>query len=712
MQSFNQLTAHLRRQGRKNYLLLMGCCFFSVLLITAYVSMMRSPTVLSVLPEGGDSRKQVMMVFVLAVVGCAVFTTYASGLFLRSKSRETGIFLALGASRAQVRRQLYRDLGIVSVASCAAGALLGTPLAWVIWQIFRLVVVDSEEMVLSFDPQAYLYALAFSVFVIAALFLMAARFIRRTNIIDIVNEARKSEPIREVKPWYGRVGILLLVAGGVLGYMMPSFFVRQLHWYAPGAVTAIFYLPAMVGLYMVLLHTVVNGWGRGRNRYKHIISTSQMRFQGRQTVRNMLVITVLVAGAYFASFYAPMLSTSSSYQFDTRPVDYAYHFRSDQDIPLEDEVRQLAADYGVIITTFTHQPSAILGTDGTISIEQDNGALGTTYTEAYREIAGGASFLPESAYNALTGQGIDIPAGTCANVLDDEGGSSYLSGGDVTHLTNMATGASLDVTPADPLRCTLLLGYYVLDDADYAAIAADLTPDWREEVVFFNVEDVEATYPFAKALFNEIVDRSEPEVEVADYWDPVQRELAIAETGRYDYDDPAYLAEADLYQADYGQRDSSDFRNYWKYMPQFRVLDENDFLTTMAVFLMLFIFIALICFAAVLVIAYTRCLTIAAGNVQVYDDLRHLGASPWYLYCTVRRQVSRVFVTPVTVGTAAMWGLYLLIMYFNGEPYGYTGGELAGMGSCLLVTAGCSALIYVVYRLTLRQVLSLLHIHR
>ena len=127
MQAFNHLTSHLRRQGRKNYLLLMGCCFFSVLLITAYVSMMRSPTVLSVLPEGGDSRKQVMMVFVLAVVGCAVFTTYASGLFLRSKSRETGIFLALGASRAQVRRQLYRDLGIVSVASSRLGHLADLP---------------------------------------------------------------------------------------------------------------------------------------------------------------------------------------------------------------------------------------------------------------------------------------------------------------------------------------------------------------------------------------------------------------------------------------------------------------------------------------------------------------------------------------------------------------------------------------------------------
>ena len=56
-------------------------------------------------------------------------------------------------------------------------------------------------------------------------------------------------------------------------------------------------------------------------------------------------------------------------------------------------------------------------------------------------------------------------------------------------------------------------------------------------------------------------------------------------------------------------RDTSEFRNYWLYMPQFRVLDQNDFVTTMAVFLVLFIFIALICFAAVIVIAFTRCMT-------------------------------------------------------------------------------------------------------
>ena len=103
MKTFSEVYAALRRKNRGQYGLLAGCCFFSVLLITAYACMMRSPTILTILPEGGDSRKQVMMVFVLAVLGCAVFTTYAAGLFFRQKSRETGVFLGRDARPAAPR---------------------------------------------------------------------------------------------------------------------------------------------------------------------------------------------------------------------------------------------------------------------------------------------------------------------------------------------------------------------------------------------------------------------------------------------------------------------------------------------------------------------------------------------------------------------------------------------------------------------------------
>ena len=704
MRHFSEVYRHLRRKNWRQYALLAGCTFFSVLLITAYACMMRSPTVLTILPEGGDSRKQVMMVFVLAVLGCAVFTTYASGLFFRQKSREIGTFLALGATRHQLKTELSKELALLSLGSCAAGALLGVPLSWGIWQIFRTMIVDTEEMVLRFDAQAYLFALAFSVFVILMLFLMGWRSIRRTNIIDIVQESHKSEPIRAVPRWYGPVGVLLIALGGFLGYFMPSFFVKVLHWDAPSVVDALFYLPALIGLYILLLHTVVNGWGGKKKQYRDLISTSMMKFQGRQTVRNMLVMTVLLAGAYFASFYAPMMLSSSGTSVASRPYDYLYHYRCDQDMIGQNDVAQLAQKHNVDITTWVTATGSILGTDGMEHIETES-SIGVTYTEEYRELLQSATFLPERAYNAITGQKIDLAPGTCANVLDDDGGSSYLSGGDVTHLTNMVTGKTLDVTPAEPLSYTMLLGCYVLDDRDYEAISAGLTGQWQEDYVLFNVADVEASFPFAKALFYDIVDHSGPEVEVFDAWDPVARQIAIEETGSY-FCDPESLEESGTSSIDYDKPDSTEFRTSWKYMPQFKILDETELVKTMAVFLMLFIFIAIVCFAAVIVISFTRCMTIGMTNARVYDDLRHLGAPRSYLYRSVKGQVSRVFRVPILVGTILIYAFYALIMYSNGEPMGITPSEASGMITCLGVIAVVSLLLYLVYRLTLKKVCS------
>ncbi len=700
MMSFSQVYAALRRRNRKRYALLAGCCFFSVLLITAYACMMRAPTILSVLPEGGDSRKQVMMVFVLAVIGCGVFTTYAAGLFFRQKSRETGIFLALGAARRQIEAELTKELAALTFTACAAGAVLGAPLAWGVWRMFRAVVVDTEEMALTFSPQAYLLALAFSAFVIVTVFFLGGRSVRRTNIIDIVQESHKSEPIRDVPRWYGPVGIVLLAAGGFLGYIAPSFFVLVLHWYAPEWLTAVFYLPALVGLYMILLHTVVNGWRAKKHAYRDLISTSMMKFQGRQTVRNMLVMTLLIAGAYFASFYSPMLGTGAAMNYDARPVDYEYHFRNDQNIPDEAEVRALAKGYGVDITTWTEAPMLRLGVDGWEHVEED-GPMGVTWHEEYREQMQSDLFLSESGWNALTGDTLDLPSGTVAGVFDSTGDGQGVFGGNATLLTNTDTGKTLSVTPTEGLRNDILFGRYVMDDGDYAAMAEGLPQDWRETTVCFNVENCGETYDFAKALFYEIVDRSGPEVEQYDGWDPVIRERNIREKGVY-FLDKENLDAHGFERIDYAQRDSSNFRLSWQYMPQFRVLDKADFGKTMAVFLTLFIFIALICFAAVVVIAFTRCMTIALTNRRVYDDLRRLGAPNAYLYQSVRAQIKRVFLTPAVTGTALIFAFYAMILYFNDNRLVKT--EMAGMAVCLGLIAAVSALLYGVYRGTRKRV--------
>ena len=218
-------------------------------------------------------------------------------------------------------------------------------------------------------------------------------------------------------------------------------------------------------------------------------------------------------------------------------------------------------------------------------------------------------------------------------------------------------------------------------------------------MVFFNVEDCAGSYDFAKALFNRIVDGSGPEVAVTEAWDPVVREREIAEKGSYWYDGDTLR---------YDQRNSSEFRLYWQYMPQFRVLDKADFVKTTAVYIMLFVFIAIVCFAAVFVIAYTRCMTIALNNRQVYEDMGKLGASRSYLYASVKSQLSRVFTVPSITGTGAIYAFYAMILYANDGRLSLN--ELAGMGACLLLILAVSLLMYAVYRLTLNRVCRTLEI--
>ncbi len=705
--SFSNVYSALRRRNRGQYLLLSGCCFFSVLLITAYVCMMRSPTILEVLPEGGDSRKQVMMVFVLTVIGCGVFTTYASGLFFREKSREAGLFLALGVSRKQLKREIWRELAVLAVVCCAAGALLGAPLALGIWQLFRLFVVDSQEMPLRFDPESYVLALMFSAFVIVMLFLMAERFVRRTDIIDVIYESHRSEPVKDVPRWYGVVGIALTLGGAFLGYIMPSVFVLGLHWYPPEGLTAVFYIPALVGVYMILLHTVVNGWRQGKNRYRHIIATSMMKFQGRQTVRNMLVMTLLIAGAYFASFYTPMLGTGAMKQIDERPVDYVYHYQADQDIPGREDVEALAEAHGVKLISWAEVSGAELGVDGYAHVEKQ-AAVGVTYEKEYRELLTGCTFLPESAYNTLTGQSVDVQPGTVTGILNDEGGDRGF-GSEVTHITNMVTGKEMDVTPTEyKPNYSLLFGRFVMDDTDYANMTQGLDESWRERFVFFNASG--DNYSFAKALFDEIVDRSGTEVFQMDAYDRVEELIAERDGERYPYNRENLAEMLGEQPLEPGDRNASSFRLYWKYMPSFRVLDRNDFVRNVAVFLMLFIFIAIVCFAAVFVIAFTRCMTIALVNAHVYDELRKLGASDAYLYDAVRGQVSRVFLVPAIAGTGIIYAFYFMIMYFNGAPFGITPSERAGLLSCLLLITAVSLLLYGVCLLTRHKVCQTLDI--
>lgn len=690
--TLKNLEKKLQKADAKQAGLYLFCNFVSLLLITAYSAMMFSPTVLLVLPEGGDSRKQMAAIFVLALFGCVVFTIYASGLFFRKKARQLGTLMALGASGRRLLPGLLREVLTLSSLSSFVGILAGFPFVWILWNGFRLFITDSTQMALKLDFKCLYLSAIFFVIVVGFSCLTAYRYLKKTNIMEVMHEEHRNEPVRELGRWCGPVGILLVLAGAVLGYLAPVIYQNLFSAYPPIWVN-ILYAPVFVGLYMIMLHTVVHGWrSRKKQPYKNLIARSMMKFQGKQTVNNLLVSTVLIAGGAFAIFYAPMLSVGQTMEVKERPYDYYYHYRADQQIPGEEEISALAREHGIAIKDYKSAPYLSLAMDGTTEVEE-----GSSFHYEQIPFLNEAKFFSEDSFEALTGEKISVDKGSYMAIANADETMLYFLNATASTLTNMATFESLSVSFAGYAHYDFLadrVGYYVLNNEDYETIALGLTPDWRGTTAFFNA-DGEDSYAFAQDFFYTLVDSFGPECETPTYYDRVEKYYKNQQGEVYWGDTPR------MTQLHFSEPDTSDFRNYWKYMPKSRILDQTDFARTFSVFLMMFLFISIICSLAAMIISYTRCMTIALNNRYIFEDLKRLGAPPAFLLKEIKGQASPVFKIPASVGMTAMYLLYALLMFGNDGKL--TGGEIGGLAACLFILAGVAVVYYLVYRCTVKN---------
>ena len=702
IRTMKELEARLRRTDRKQAGLYLLCNFISLMLMTAYSALMFSPTVLNIFPEGGDSLRQLYMIFIMTLFGCTVFTVYAASLFFRKKSRQLGILMALGASRKTLAPGLFREVILLSGSSAFLGILAGFPFIMILWKLFRFFIVDNQYMVLNLDFSCLWIPLVFALLVLFCACLLAFVYLRKTDILDVIQEEHQNEPVRELGLWCGPVGIILLIGGAMLGYNFPTFYRDLTHRFPSALLKVLCYSPVFAGLYMIMLHTVVNGWRfRRKNPWKNIVARSMMKFQGKQTVNSLLVTTVLIAGGCFGIFYLPMLGTGTSMTIEQREYDYSWFWPSDQALPSEEEIQTLAKEHKVQIADWKECPYLSLAVDSNMMIDNDDGS----FSWKYYEIASEGHFLSESDFNKISGQNLSVEPGEYYAVTNREE-TSYRIVDNSTRFTNMTTREVLPVSFKGFVHFEQLGALYVgiLDDGDFQKISQGLTPKWHGTMAFFNSEGKDS-HPFARAFYEKIVASFDDDSISTGLYDPV--EYLMTEGYTNDYFGTSYR-NADE-RLDRSQLDSADFRMSWNYMPQFRVLDSKEQLNTFSVFMMTFLFIGIVCFTAALVISYTRCQTLALNNAYVFYDLKRLGASPEYLSRELRRQAGPVFKIPAVVGMSCMVLLYGMMLYANDNRY--TQSEIAGFLVCLEVIAVIALLFYAVFLKTLSGLRRQLEIH-
>lgn len=583
-------------------------------------------------------------------------------------------------------------------AVCSAiGILLGAVIAFTTGNIIEVLIADVYDGNFTFTASGLLLSVCYALVLFLFIQFQAGRAMKRTNVMEVINEQRRQEPMKKsVSKAYLISGIALALAGIFCALILPQIVAYTTGIFL-GAWTNAFYLAAVFGVYRVLVYAVPSHQ-RGRNPqkyYNNLIDYGMMKFQGASVVRNMLVITLLLFGGLYAVSYLPMMLSDSSSERDYE-AEYSCRCLNDADEPSESGINDLAEAYGITVENYREGDFLRVFGSGTERDADENNQLIETYYDRFAQY----DVTSASEFEKLTGISLDIPAGSYYQII---GSTSYENiwnhFGDMDKLYIESEDAYLPLSYIDtvPYESLNISGdnnmgdasRFVVSDADFDRLKAGLSDSSLETQVLFDTEgNTSDEIAFSNELFRTFAEGMSDGMDVLTYYNAASAEREGAEYTET-FSGAVVDPENPLKAAD------------WQFAPQLVPLLDQQMIMALAARLLTFSYIFIICIAAVGVIGYTRSQSVGLTNQQVFEDIRRLGADRQYRRALMRRQLRKVFVLPTILG-AGLCLLYELLMRWNNDGQ-ISAGEIKSMLIITVIAAVIAVYQFAVYRLSVRK---------
>lgn len=688
------LFTKLKKYNKGNYRQFSFCYALSVILVSTLTLFMLSPFVQSRLPIGGDSRKMLYMVYAVAVLGCVLFIIYATGLFLRFKSREVGIFMALGTPKRVLAKTLTKEIVLLILKLGIAGIIIGGVIAFVFGKVYEGFVQSATGDSFSLPLTGFIGSFLFVTITVCIVMGMAVRFLKRANLIEILNEERRTEPIKKNVDTKYLVWGIILIAVGLLGGLIIPYIVSTMLKRSLSGFPYIFYVLVFIGLYRVMVYSIaVHKKGRHPQKYyKNLISFGMMKFQGISVVRNMLIVTLLIAGSLFAIFFSATNLIQGLGSAASEANDISYRYLGDAEKLTQEQVEKLAEDYQVGIDNYREAEFLRLLGSG---VSRENYDKSGKLIEEYRKQDYIKNFISADEFERVTGIAVNVQPGMYQYISREGNNENYwFLPDDLDLVQNPDSGLQKPLSYAGTVEYSSFFYHYgqdgnanyILNDEDYAELEKGLSDEMHMTHILFDLSDTGDTYGFSKDLYARYCNSVSDSMKKMSAYD----EYREATDSEYSYSEPVEIEPERL-----------GMEIDWKYAPVFVPIQEKSFVQSYATLLLIFIFVAIVCLVSAGVIGYTRSITVAIKSKSVLMDVKKLGADRTYLNRVLKEQVRKVYVLPTIVAVVLMFVYYTLTLWQNDGTI--TLNEYPMIAVNVLTCLAVCIYQYVLYRYSLKK---------
>lgn len=653
----NKILKKLREQNKRHYDQFIFCVTLAIVLVTSFSSLLFSETIQETLPLGGDSRSQIEMIFAIDMIACMVFIVYAEGLFLKYKSKEIGILLVCGISKKKLKKTLLHELLLLGLGCSAVGMILGGTISILLWNLFHISFMKQGESPFRLSVAGFLVGGSFCLLAMVCILLKASKYIRKSNLHHLLITLSKSEPLPDTSAGYGIAGGIFTFLGIFLGYIVPIVIAGGFHQILPEFWSGT-YLFSVIGIYMLAVYFVGNH-KKGKNPekyYKNVILYSTLKFQGKQTVRNMLVLTLMITAGLFALFY-PVTILVSQQEIKKTPIDFSIPYPLSENQITRNDIAKLANEYQEKVVNYQEIVFSRLLCGFIERNADDNGKI---YAELIEQDKF-CEFINESTYNQVGNQSLKVPEGSYYHIVDSDTRESFWEKySDLQSVMNSVTGEKKKLHYMGTAENPALYGVgtwnkrYVLNDKDYKKLTQSLTPENQVKQILFHVAERENSFQFSKALYLAILEKASENMAVSEGYDEWQEKKALLRQEEYFEGERLELVPS-----------NSELMYVWKYYPYLSVYMESIFLKNAMVYFLLFFYVAVICLLSAGLSAYTRAITVGINCKSLFLSLKRLGANNQYIQRCIDSQLKKIFVLPMVISSILIYSFKLSMTYFN-----------------------------------------------
>lgn len=305
----------------KKYLSLFLCNCFTIAFLFILLDLKYNKDFIPYIQQDKSLNAVMVMVILIVILFAILFTSYSQGYFVRSRSKEFGVFLTLGMDKRELLLLIFIENMLITASALVLGLVSGTVLTKLFF-VLTMKISRFEKLAHHYNLKSYVATAMLFLIIFVVVLISSVAFINRLDLTEVIKEGRKRDKLLKYHPSLLLSGIFALVISMLLiFYKVKEPYEQNIVRYLPLS-TAL----CLSGTYLIIsqLGNCILYFCRGSKRlyYNNLLFTNEIYYRFNRNKKIIFSCSILIGviifglGLFYAFGEISVMSVDEMYPYD------------------------------------------------------------------------------------------------------------------------------------------------------------------------------------------------------------------------------------------------------------------------------------------------------------------------------------------------------------------------------------------------------------